>query len=102
MPDSMILTLNVLLYLTSFILGFVVGRITNPLKSLELNASIDAKRSFLNQPKKKVVSIDDRKFVTDISTDKFEKKGGELGKQTTISDDVGSAASRLAMLKKNK
>lgn len=102
MPDSMILTLNVLLYATAFILGFVVGRITNPLKSLGSNDAITAKGSFFNPPKKKVVSIDERKFVTDITTETLEKKGGELGKQVTVNDDVSAAASRLAMLKKNK
>lgn len=101
MPDSMILTLNVLLYATAFILGFVVGRITNPLKSLASNDAITAKGSFLNPPtKRKAVSIDERKFVTDIATETLEKKGGELGKQTTVNDDVGTAVSKLAMLKK--
>lgn len=102
MNEPMILTINILLYATAFILGFIVGKMSG-------NAGIgdpriDPKGSFFNQQirQRKNVEIDEKKFVTAISTDSLEKKGKELGTKTVVNDDVGSSVSKLAMLKKNK
>ena len=100
MNDVTIFTIQMLLYVTAFGLGFVIGKITGP----RIADPIDAKGSFFNpvQRQKRVVEIDDKKFVTDITTDKLIKKGGELGTQVIVNDDVGTSVSRLAQLKKNK
>lgn len=102
MQESMILMIGVLLYITSFILGFVVGRITVN-KDLS-DPRIEPKGSFFKNESKqrKLVEIDEKKFVTDISTNSLEKKGKDLGTKTTVEDDVGSSVSKLAALKKNK
>lgn len=100
MHDITIFSIHVLLYITAFGLGFVVGKITGP----KIPDQIDAKGSFFKpmQRQKKIVEIDDKRFVTDITTDKLIKKGGELGTQVIVNDDVGAAVSKLAQLKKNK
>jgi hypothetical protein len=97
--DPMIITINVLLYGTAFILGFILGKITTGSNHYE---SIDAKDSFFKpqQKSRKKIEIDEKKFVTAISTNSLEKKGKELGSQTIVDDDVAAAASKLAMLKK--
>lgn len=100
MNDITIFSIQVLLYVTAFGLGFVIGKITGP----KIPDQIDAKGSFFKPAhrQKKIVEIDDKKFVTDITTEKLIKKGGELGTQVTVNDDVGTSVSKLAQLKKNK
>lgn len=102
MMESSIVATNILLYGTAFILGFIVGRIT--MKQNFGDPRIDPKGSFFNPEarQRKIVQIDEKKFVTDVSTNSFEKKGKDLGTQTTVEDDVGTSVSKLAMLKKNK
>ena len=97
MFDSMILMIGILLYVTAFILGFLVGRTTGHSPS-----PIDSKGSFFKPEtrQKRQVEIDEKKFVTTISTDSLVKKGKELGTQTVVDDDVALSASKLAMLKK--
>lgn len=102
MTEPMILVNNVLLYATAFILGFIVGRMTG--KPYLGDPRIDPKGSFFNPQlkQKKNVEIDEKRFVTTVTTDSLEKKGKDLGTKTTVEDDVGSSVSKLAMLKKNK
>jgi len=97
--DSMIVVINLLLYGTAFILGFIVGRIT---EKSTVESPIDAKGSFFKPEvrQRKHVEIDDKKFVTDISTAELQKKGKDLGSQVVVEDDVGASASKLALLKK--
>lgn len=65
---------------------------------------IDAKGSFFKPEvrQKKAVVMDERKFVTDVSTSSLEKKSGDIGTSVTVNDDVSASASRLAHLKKNR
>jgi len=100
--ESIIVTTNILLYGTAFVLGFIVGRITG--KPDLSDPRIDPKGSFFKPEvrQRKVVEIDEKKFVTTISTDSLKKKGKDLGTQTIVDDDVSASASKLAMLKKNK
>jgi len=91
MNDITIFSIHVLLYMTALGLGFVIGKVTNP--------------TIYNHPSvhhKKIVEIDDKKFVTNITTDKLIKKGVELGTHVTVNDDVGASVSKLSQLKKNK
>jgi hypothetical protein len=100
--ESNIASMNVLLYFTAFILGYIVGRITG--KPDISDHRIDAKGSFFKPEirQRKQVEIDEKKFVTSVSTDSLERKGKDLGTQTTVEDDLTTSASKLAMLKKNK
>lgn len=100
MNDITIFSIHVLLYITALGLGFVIGKVTSP----TIYNQIDAKGSFFNPSAhhKKIVEIDDKKFVTNIATDKLIKKGVELGTHVTVNDDVGTSVSKLSQLKKNK
>jgi len=101
MQDTTIISLQVFSYLISLILGFILGRVTLPRM---MDNRIDAKGSFLKpeMKQKKLVMMDERKFVTEISIDSLQKKSGDLGTSVTINDDVAASASKLAHLKKNK
>jgi len=99
MSDPTVVSLQVFTYVISLVMGFILGRIT----SRDQSASrIDAKGSFFKPEvrQKKDVVMNERTFVTAISTDSLEKKSGELGMSTTIDDDVSVSASKLAQLKK--
>jgi hypothetical protein len=100
--ESNIASMNILLYVTAFILGYIIGRITG--KSDIRDHRIDAKGSFFKPEsrQRKQVEIDEKKFVTSVSTDSLQRKGKELGTQTIVEDDLATSASKLAMLKKNK
>jgi len=102
---------SVLLYYTTvFILGFLVGRVTGSSQqkipvyqqtnSVEQKAERSSSENF--EKKKKIVMIDEKTFVTNLTTDSLTKKGGELGAKTTVNDDMSASVSRLAQLKKNK
>jgi len=98
MADSMLIAISVMLYGTAFVLGFLVGR-----SNASPIASSLEKGSFLKSTSTKAktaVQIDEKRFVTSISTDSLEKKGKDLGTQTVVNDSVDSAVSKLAMLKK--
>jgi hypothetical protein len=102
------LIISLLLYLTALLVGFLIGRTTAPVTGSRTQNSesevsnIDAKGSFFKPEKreKKVVKIDDSTFVTNVSSDSLEKKGNDLGTESSVEDDVGSSVSKLAQLKK--
>lgn len=100
--ESSIIAINVLLYGTAFILGFIVGRITSK-KDLS-DPRLDPRGSFFKPEdrQRKIVEIDEKKFVTAISTNSLERKGKDLGTKTVVDDDVGASVSKLSLLKKNK
>ena len=99
MNDITVFSIHVLLYMTAFILGFVVGKVTSGLQIDQ----IDTKGSFFKQTvkNKKVVEIDEKTFVTDTTANKLVKKGAELGIQIIVNDDVGASVSKLSQFKKN-
>ena len=98
MTDSMLIAISVMLYGTAFVLGFLVGKSTSGFSTSNTRTS-----SFLNlsdPQSKSSVKIDEKRFVTAVSTNSLEKKGKDLGTQTIVNDNVDSAVSKLAILKK--
>jgi len=95
-----------LLAVLSFGVGYAIGSLDNIRRALKGSESTSfvsgVTREQKQQAKKKVVSIDESKYVTDISTDGMESKGGTLGEVSQTSDNISSAASKLAQLKKMK
>ena len=94
--------ISLLLYLTAFGLGYVLGTV----RSLRVGGGEDVPVLSRLRPSRgeervrTAVKIDEKKFVTDV-TETFRPAGDtQLGRSTEVVDDVGSAASRLAALKK--
>jgi hypothetical protein len=101
------------LFILTFALGYIAGSLDTFKRSFSRNDSpvLGGTTSFVssvareqkqNNPVKSKISIDDSKYVTDISTDGMESKGKQLGVVSTTSDNISSAASKLAQLKKMK
>ena len=104
-------TSSLLVYVTAFALGFVIGRITSgQSKQIILNVPdivpssghrvVEHKTSEIL--KKKNVTIDDTRFVTSVSSNLLANTGKDLGTKIVVEDNVGDSVSKLAQLKKNK
>ena len=95
-----------LLAVLSFGVGYAIGSLDNIRRTLKGSESTsfvsEVVREQKLQAKKRVVSIDESKYVTDVSTDDLESKGGSLGVVSQTNDNISSAASKLAQLKKMK
>ena len=94
-----------LLAVLSFGVGYAIGSLDNirrALKGSESTSFVTGVAREQKQQTKKKVSIDDTKYVTDISTDDLVSKGGSLGVVSKTNDDISSAANKLAQLKKMK
>ena len=101
-----------LLALGAFFLGYLLGRIESlhaRLHRLESEGpsqkyNMDKPRSWLVQPeaRRENIEIDNRKFVTEVSTAGLEKPADlALGEKKTVQDDIQAAASKLAQLKRS-
>lgn len=87
----------------SFIVGFLFGRhFFLHAQQLQSDTFTYKKNSQQHNNKMKEVKIDEARFVTKVKDEAFEKNDKELGKSTSVDDDIGSSVSRLAQLKKNK
>ena len=97
----------------AFILGYALGTMDNIVRLLRKpsipEADTSSSTSFVSniakeqkQNFRRKVEIDDTKYVTDISTDSFVSGEKTLGIVSQTSDDITSAASKLAQLKKTK
>lgn len=100
---TIIFSLSVLLYITVLILGFIIGRMTLNKDDVLNSSLLQIKNSPLKtkQQIKKVISIDEKKIVTNIKTESLIKNG-EIGVLSIINDDVGTSVSKLTQFKKNK
>jgi len=89
-----------------FISGYILGRIDSLLGVFKrrtdsfVDRVIEDKKQESSSDRKKL-TIDDRKFVTKVSTSSFQKSG-ELGVDTVVSDSIENETSKLIMLKKKK
>lgn len=89
----------------SFLVGFLLGRTSSNDRSAEnqnmFKAQSIRKAEHVTE-KLASVKIDDTKFVTNVTAEKFVKVGQELGKSSSVEDDIGSSVSKLAQLKQRK
>lgn len=94
-----------LLAVLSFGVGYAIGSLDNIRRALKGSESTSFVSGVVREQKqqaKKKVSIDETKYVTDISTDDLVSKGTTLGVISQTNDDISSAANKLAQLKKMK
>ncbi len=104
----------VLLALGSLVLGYMLGRLESLHARLHRLEGDQPRLHDLNKPKKwftqdtpssnprAPISIDNSKFVTEVSTAGLEKPVDvALGEKKTVQDDIQAAASKLAQLKRS-
>ena len=102
MSDVTLLSLQIFSYVASGVLGFIVGRMSS--RTFVVDQKVEPRGTFFKPEvrQRKDVVLDERTFVTTISTDSLVKKNGEIGTSTTVDDNVGASVSKLAQLKKSR
>lgn len=91
--------------LGSFLLGYVMAKldtIVMILKRSESDSFVSSVSKEQKFAKKRKVEIDDKTFVTDVSTDGMQSLGSSLGTVSQTKDDISTASNKLAQLKKRK
>lgn len=104
MSDAMhlLFSLLILLNVVFFFLGYIVGKLNNNnyiYQEKNINKPNDKKNKNAfntNIP----ISIDEKKIVTVIKTDKLEKKFDNLGDKTVVKDNIDNNINRLKQIKK--
>jgi len=98
------------LFQVSFLLGYIMGRHSSTAPAVITTKNQNDSSIMGDEPTptiqqhqraKKIVSIDDSKFVTNFE-ENLQGNGKVLGNQTIVADDVSSSVSKLAQLKKIK
>ena len=83
--------------LHSFLFGYFFGHYTNK-NGVNNNASFFTKQKELIQ-NKPPISIDDKKFVTEIKTDTLEKKYDSLGDIRSTEENISESVNKLKKMK---
>jgi len=88
----------------SFLLGYLMGRSKSSSTQSINDETTQGNHSKSTSASKKMmeVKIDEARFVTKVKDDAFVKNDNELGKSTSVDDDIVLSVSKLAQLKKNK
>lgn len=88
-----------------FVAGYTLGRvdtIIGSFKNKKLESFVDKVCQDEKKDKnKKKLLIDDKKYVTKVSTEKF-KKSADLGVQSEVNDSIENETAKLSSLKKKK
>jgi hypothetical protein len=85
------------LFIHSFLFGYFVGKHTHK-SGVNNNESFFTKQKN-TQPVRPEISIDDKKFVTEIRTDNLEKKYDSLGEIKSTSENISGSVNKLKNLK---
>ncbi|MFN9903129.1 MAG: hypothetical protein ACK55Z_31035 [bacterium] len=102
MSDSLFLiTIGILfiLNIVFFFIGFIFGRITNSQTNTDSQPIFMKKNTQFNIPKNNI-TIDDSKYVTDISLAGMEKKYEQLGDIKTSNENITSSIDKLKNIKR--
>jgi hypothetical protein len=95
--ESIIVTIIIIITIHSFILGYFFGHYLNK-NGVNNNTSFFTKQKEIEQQKTSI-SIDDKKFVTEIKTDNLEKKYSSLGEIKSTSENISGSVNKLKNLK---
>lgn len=99
------ITIFICLCITSFCLGFLLGKISGIQvvstsdKNSDNRSFISKKSTESNEETKNKILIDDRKFVVDIKTDGLEKKYNQLGEIKQSTENIDSSINKLKNLR---
>ena len=96
---------QLVLSLGMFVLGYIVAKVDTIVMILKRHESDSFVSSVVKEQKsakKRKVEIDDKTYVTDVSTDGMQSLGASLGTVSQSNDDITAASSKLAQMKKRK
>lgn len=85
-------------YFVFFICGWLVGR-SSSLQNFGSQSNISKTVSSKDNKKLSSISIDEKKIVTDISTDGMEKKYGDITNTISTNENISGSINKLKSLK---
>lgn len=96
---NILLAILVLLNIVFFILGYVFAKINSSqqISGSQPNSFFSKNKSSENNNK---ITIDERKFVTDIKTSDMEKKYDNLGETKVSEENIQSSIDKLKNIKR--
>jgi hypothetical protein len=98
---SLLSIILILFNFVSFGMGYIIGQLKNNKYEMTEKLVSKTNKQYNNSEKSQnKIIIDDRKFVTDISTDGIEKKYNELGKTKLSNDNISESVNKLQNLKR--
>lgn len=97
---SLLSIILILFNFVSFGIGYIIGQLNNNGYTMT-EKMVSKNKQYSNSEKShNKIIIDDRKFVTDISTDGIEKKYNELGETKLSNDNISESVNKLQNLKR--
>jgi hypothetical protein len=91
----------ILFNFVSFGIGYIIGRLNNNDYIMTEKPILRKNKQYNNSGKiQNEIIIDEKKFVTDISTDGIEKKYSEFGETKLSNDNISESVNKLQNLKR--
>jgi hypothetical protein len=97
---SLLSIILILFNFVSFGIGYIIGQLKNSSYTITKNQVSKMNKQYNSEKNQNKIIIDDRKFVTDISTDGIEKKYNELGETKLSNDNISESVNKLQNLKR--
>jgi len=98
---SILSIILILFNFVSFGIGYIIGRLNNNDYIMTEKPILRKNKQYNNSGKiQNEIIIDEKKFVTDISTDGIEKKYSEFGETKLSNDNISESVNKLQNLKR--
>lgn len=81
-------------------MGYIIGQLKNRGCVMTDKLVSKTNKQYNSEKSQNKIIIDDRKFVTDISTDGIEKKYNKLGDTKLSNDNISESVNKLQNLKR--
>lgn len=98
----LVIAILIILNIITIAIGYIIGKMhtSDGQGKSGTPSMIKHKHSKSSENNQNKITIDDRKFVTDISTDGIEKKYSELGNTKITDDNISASVNKLQNLKR--
>jgi hypothetical protein len=96
--NSLLICIFIFSIIISSVVGYILGRI-NSISGNYVSQSKKSEKKHVITNSISDISIDDKKFVTDIKTDSFEKKYDSLGDTKKSKDNIKNSVNKLKNMK---
>lgn len=100
MPEQIVVILIIALTMNSFFIGYLFGQLSKANGVTNNSPKSFFKQQDANNKEIRPISIDNKKFVTEIRTDDLEKKYDSLGDIKSTPENISDSVNKLKNLKK--
>jgi hypothetical protein len=97
---NILLVILILLNIVFFILGYVFAKINNSQQIYGSQPNSFFSKNKITEEKNNKITIDERKFVTDIKTSDMEKKYDNLGETKVSDENIQTSIDKLKNIKR--